>query len=105
MGTLPEPDNVDFIVDGADEDPALLRETQEFIQSSRARPDYAVEVAELKAKLTALGIDTANFVISDPYKLWDHWKRCVAELLLDPKREGNGRSTTESANAVPTTGE
>jgi hypothetical protein len=83
MGTLPEPDDVDFVVSGGDSGPESLRETAEFIERYKRRPEYRSEVERAKAILDSLGIDPTTYGMDDPLALLDHWRRCVEDLARD----------------------
>jgi transcriptional regulator with XRE-family HTH domain len=55
--TLPEPDDVDFIVSGGDPDPRSLQDTINFIKEYRRRAEYPAEAREAREILDALGIN------------------------------------------------
>jgi hypothetical protein len=80
MGRLPEPDEVDIIVDGRDYDPASHQETIEFIKQYKSRPEYAAELQQAKETLEALRMNSPNYQPVDPAELLAQWHRRVEEL-------------------------
>jgi hypothetical protein len=94
MGLMPEPDGVDFVVEGGDTDPESIRETIEFIKQYKQRPGYAEELREAKRILESLKANSKNYVELDPDALLEQWKRTAEEL----KRRGIGvNGSSESA--------
>jgi hypothetical protein len=87
MGRLPEPDDVDIVVDGRNSDPESLRETTEYIKAYKSRPEYAEEVREAKRILDAFRLNSPNYTPPDPDALLEEWKRTAEELK---KRGLNG---------------
>jgi hypothetical protein len=86
MGRLPEPDDVDIVVDGRNPDPDSHRMTVEFIEQYKQRPGYAEELREAKRILESLKANSKNYVELDPDALLEQWKRTAEEL----KRRGVG---------------
>jgi hypothetical protein len=80
MRLPPEPDDVDFVVEGGDTDPESIQETIEYVKAYKSRPEHAEEVREAKRILESLGINTNDYGIPDPAELLAHWHRTVAEL-------------------------
>jgi hypothetical protein len=92
MGTLPEPNDVDIVVSGGEPTPDALRETAEFIERSRRRPEHAAEVEEARKTLEALGIKPESYGMDDPQALLAHWKRCVEDLTRNTPKPPNGQT-------------
>ncbi len=80
MGRLPEPDDVDIVVDGRDYDPASHQETIDFIKARKSRPEYAEEIREAYRILESLGMNTSKFGDPDPGGLLAQWRRNVEEI-------------------------
>jgi hypothetical protein len=93
MSRLPEPDDVDIIVDGRNSDPDSIRETIEYIEEYKRRPGYAAEVEQAKRILDSLKLNSKGDPMPDPAALLDHWRRCVADLT---KEERNGHLSDDS---------
>ena len=93
MGRLPEPDDVDFVVEGGDSDPESVRETIEYVKEYKRRPEHAAEVEEAKRILESLKINSQDYGMDDPAALLEHWRRCVADLTRDDRNgQSNGGS-------------
>jgi len=91
MGRLPEPEDLDIVVDGRDSDPESLRETSEFIRAYKSRPEYADEIREARRILDAIKINSTDYGMTDPAALLEHWKRCVEDLTRDDQEgQANG---------------
>jgi hypothetical protein len=95
MGRLPEPDDVDIVVDGRDSDPASHQETIDFIKQYKQRPGYAEELREAKETLEALRINSPNYQAIDPAELLAQWQRTVEEIKRAESQETavSGEST------------
>jgi hypothetical protein len=105
MGTLHEPDDVDFVVAGGDSSPESVREALEFIRKDKARPEYAAELQEAMRKLAAIGIDTTTFGTSeDPGGFREYWRRTVEELRDERQSGPNGRSANHLAGTFHSQG-
>jgi hypothetical protein len=90
MPRVPEPDDVDIVVDGRDADPDSIRETIEYIKEYKSRPGYADELEEARAILDSLRINSNDYGMADPADLLAHWRRCVEDLQRHGRDESNG---------------
>ncbi len=95
MGRLPEPDDVDIVVDGRDYDPASHQETMEFIKQYKSRPEYAEELRQAKETLETLRRNSPNYQAIDPAEFLIQWHRTVEEL-----KRGDSEETVVSGESA-----
>jgi hypothetical protein len=103
MNHRPEPDDVDLFVGGVEPDPQASRETAEFIEEYKKRPDFPREAEEARRLLAAIGINPETYGMPDAQALLEHWHRCVAKLHAADHRATNGTERDE-ADIEPATG-
>lgn len=83
MPRLPEPDDVDIIVDGRESDPESIRDTIEYIKNYKNRPEYAAEREAARAIFDSVRINSKGQGMDDPEALLEHWRKCAADLTKD----------------------
>jgi hypothetical protein len=101
MARLPEPDDVDIVVEGGDTDPESIRQTIEFIEEYKRRPGHADKVRRAKRFLEDLRASSKGYVTPDPDALLEQWKANAEEL----KRRGANGSPEPAIGLEATEGQ